>query len=85
MPMPLGAVSRSPNNANAASSDSSKDNRCAASLRTMPACRTDAASARKIVGSRMPSAASASHGAPGSRSVANDGCSSDAVSALVTT
>ena len=85
MPSALKAVSRSPNRTNAASSDSSRDSRCAASLRTMPAWRTDAASARKIVGSRMPSATSTSHGAPGPRSVASDGCSSSAVSAPATT
>jgi hypothetical protein len=56
-----------------------------ASLRTMPAWRTDAASARKIVGSRMPSATSAPHGAPGSCRLASGGCSSNAVSAPATT
>ena len=85
MPTPLNAVSCSPNSTNAASSDSSSDRRCAASLRTMPACRTEAASARKIVGNRMPSPISASHGAPGSSKVASDGCSSSAVSAPATT
>ena len=85
MPASLNGVGCSPNSTNAASSEISSDSRCAASLRTMPACRTEAPSARKIAGSSTPSPASASQGAPGLCRAASGGCSTSAVSTLATT
>ena len=68
----------SPKSRNAAASESSSDRRWAMSVRTMPACRTDAASTRNSVGSTSARASSSIHGAPGWRSAAGGGCSSQA-------
>ena len=84
MPAALSALSTSPNKTNAASNDSNKDKRCAASLRTMPAWRTDAAKARKMVGNNTPSPINASQGAPGARNVSSVEGNSHAVSTLAT-
>ncbi|MNT52496.1 hypothetical protein D3C72_1895240 [compost metagenome] len=49
------------------------DSRCAASLRTMPAWRTAAAIARKMLGSSTPSAARTAQGVCGVTSVDGSG------------
>ena len=85
MPASLKALAASPNSRKAASSDTISANRCAASLRTMPAWRTEAASARKITGSSRPRPTKPIHGAPGRASASSEGWNTQAVSALVAT
>jgi len=74
----------SPNTRNAASSESSSDNRWATSLRTIPARVTARAIIRKIAGSATARQSRAAHGACAVCSEASEGCSSTALSTLAT-
>lgn len=64
---------RSPNTVNAAASDNSSDSRCATSVRTMPATRTERASTRKMPGNATARPSNASHGVCAAVRLAKDG------------